>query len=80
MTPVDHLPAFDKALKDIVNTVKLPEMGIDDDDLFYIGLEGSFGENSINPRQLSARYLGKMISIEGIITKCTPLLFRINSI
>ena len=70
MTPVDFLPAFDKALKDIVNTVKLPEMDIQEDDLYYIGLDGSFGENSINPRQLSARFLGKMISIEGIVTKC----------
>jgi DNA replication licensing factor MCM3 len=64
------LPPFDDALRKIVETIKTPEMGITKRDLFYIGLDGSFGENAISPRHLGSRLLGRMISIEGIITKC----------
>jgi DNA replication licensing factor MCM3 len=41
-----------------------------DDKQFAIGLEGSFGENQLSPRELSARFLGKLICVEGIVTRC----------
>jgi DNA replication licensing factor MCM3 len=42
-------------------------------DEYYIGLQGSFGENFVSPRSLSSRFLGKMICIEGIVTKCSMI-------
>jgi len=39
--------------------------------VYSIGLEGSFGNSNIGPRELSVRYLNKTVAIEGIITKCT---------
>ncbi|TPX72782.1 hypothetical protein SpCBS45565_g00095 [Spizellomyces sp. 'palustris'] len=69
--PMDYLPPFDKALKDIVLSLQTPAKEKLDDECFYIGLEGSFGEYQVNPRNVSSTHLGKMVSIEGIITRCS---------
>ena len=37
---------------------------------FYIGLRGSFGDHHVNPRTLRSVHLGKMVSLEGIVTRC----------
>lgn len=37
---------------------------------FFIGFEGSFGAKHVTPRSLSARYLGNLVCLEGIVTKC----------
>lgn len=36
----------------------------------YVGLRGSFGENHVNPRTLRSAQLGRMVSLEGIVTRC----------
>jgi DNA replication licensing factor MCM3 len=68
--PNELLPAFDKALKDLV----VVEAATSKEDLantpFYVGLHGSFGDNHVNPRTLRAMYLGKLVCIEGIVTRC----------
>jgi DNA replication licensing factor MCM3 len=71
-TPADYLPAFDKALKDIVlslapNQYVASEL---EQQEFHVGLDGSFGDHYVNPRSLSAKHLGKVVAIEGIVTKC----------
>jgi DNA replication licensing factor MCM3 len=58
--PLDYLPPFDKALKDVANH----------DDAYYIGLTGNFGDHQLSPRELSSAHLGKMICMEGIVTRC----------
>ncbi|KAI9006164.1 MCM2/3/5 family-domain-containing protein [Gaertneriomyces semiglobifer] len=70
-SPMDYLPPFDKALKETVLTLQNPLTEKLDDEIFYVGLEGSFGNNFINPRQVSSLHLGKLVSIEGIITRCS---------
>lgn len=37
---------------------------------FYVGFKGSFGDHHTTPRTLRAEKLGKMICIEGIVTRC----------
>ena len=37
---------------------------------FYVGFRGSFGDNHVNPRTLRSMYLGKLVCIEGIVTRC----------
>ena len=32
---------------------------------------GSFGENACNPRTLGSNLLNRMVSLEGIVTKCS---------
>lgn len=69
--PLDYLPAFDHALKEVVVSVQDPARdGNLTDTAFYVGLRGSFGDHHVNPRTLRAAMLGKMISIEGIVTRC----------
>ncbi|KAI8821797.1 MCM2/3/5 family-domain-containing protein [Fimicolochytrium jonesii] len=73
--PMDYLPPFDKALKDIALSLQNPAAvtgnGRMEEQNFYVGLEGSFGDHQVSPRNVSSGHLGKMISIEGIITRCS---------
>ncbi|RYP90684.1 hypothetical protein DL770_003222 [Monosporascus sp. CRB-9-2] len=70
--PFDFTLAFNHALKEIVKTV--PEARPDQTDpdvLYYCAWAGSFGLNSCNPRTLSSNHLNHMVSIEGIVTRCS---------
>lgn len=70
-TPLEYQPAFDAALKEVVTSVADPTKHIGvQDSIFYVALRGSFGDHHVNPRTLRAVMLGKMISIEGIVTRC----------
>lgn len=60
--------AFQRALKDYVFTVST-DYAKDKDD-FFIAFEGSFGNKHVTPRTLTSRYLGNLICVEGIVTKC----------
>lgn len=71
MMPGDYLAAFDKALKNVVLTLRDPMRHKIDDLPFYVAFQGSFGENHVNPRTLRAMHLGRLISIEGIVTRCS---------
>ncbi|KAJ1569323.1 MCM DNA helicase complex subunit, partial [Nowakowskiella sp. JEL0078] len=77
-SPTDYLPAFDKALKDVIlahqqqNVHKFTKKLNDLD--FYVAFDGSYGENFINPRNLSSKHLGKLICLEGIVTRCSSLV------
>ncbi|CEJ00899.1 Putative Minichromosome maintenance protein 3 [Rhizopus microsporus] len=68
--PSECLPAFDKALKELVEAVGDKEQH-DFNKPFYVGFKGSFGDHHVNPRTLRAMYLGKMVCIEGIVTRCS---------
>lgn len=39
-------------------------------DEFFVAFEGSFGNKHVSPRTLSSRYLGNLVCVEGIVTKC----------
>ncbi|KAK4140654.1 uncharacterized protein C8A04DRAFT_31831 [Dichotomopilus funicola] len=70
--PFDYILAFDHALKEIVKTIPRarPDQ-LDDDVLYYCAWAGSFGLNACNPRTLSSQHLNSMVSIEGIVTRCS---------
>lgn len=64
-----ELLAFQRALREYV-------LSIDDRfgksfEEFHIGFEGSFGSKHLTPRTLSARNLGNLVCVEGIVTKCS---------
>jgi len=46
-------------------------------DEFFVGFEGSFGSMHVTPRSLSARFIGNLVCVEGIVTKCT-LVFTLS--
>lgn len=68
---MEYLPPFEKALNDLVNSTStvFVEPGLELP-VYYIALEGSFGENLISPRSLNSSHLGMMISLEAIVTRC----------
>lgn len=65
----DELFAFHKALKEYVFTVA-HEYAKDHEECF-VAFEGSFGAKHVTPRTLSSRYLGNLVCVEGIVTKCS---------
>ncbi|TRX96646.1 hypothetical protein FHL15_002548 [Xylaria flabelliformis] len=70
--PFDYTVAFDFALKKVVETI--PQARPDqtnEDVLYYCAWAGSFGLNACNPRTLSSNHLNHMVSIEGIVTRCS---------
>ncbi|THG98456.1 hypothetical protein EW026_g3739 [Hermanssonia centrifuga] len=69
--PVDYLPAFDLALLNIVQRVYDQEKHEIENKSYRIGFSGSFGDHHVSPRTLRAAQLGKMISLEGIVTRCS---------
>ncbi|KAF1376313.1 hypothetical protein PFLUV_G00210210 [Perca fluviatilis] len=65
----EELLAFQRALKDLVASVDATYAKQYEE--FFIALEGSFGTKHVTPRTLTARLLGSMVCVEGIITKCS---------
>lgn len=37
---------------------------------FFVAFEGSFGNKHVTPRTLTSHYLGNLVCVEGIVTKC----------
>ncbi|KAM6482293.1 MCM-domain-containing protein [Trichoderma sp. SZMC 28011] len=70
--PFDYTLAFNHALKEIVQT--LPQARPDQtarDTVYYCAWAGNFGLNACNPRTLSSQHLNHMVSVEGIVTRCS---------
>lgn len=71
-TPFDYILAFNQALKNIVKTINTarPDQ-TDEETMYYCAWAGSFGLHACNPRTLSAHHLNQMVSVEGIVTRCS---------
>ncbi|XP_056620611.1 MCM3 minichromosome maintenance deficient 3 (S. cerevisiae), like [Triplophysa dalaica] len=64
-----ELVAFQRALKDLVASIDATYAKQFEE--FHVGFEGSFGNKHVSPRTLSARFLGNLVCVEGIVTKCS---------
>ena len=60
--------AFSRALKDFIFSLS-PDYA-KKVDFFHVGFQGSFGSKHVTPRTLTNRFLGSLICVEGIVTKC----------
>jgi len=65
----EEVSAFQRALKEFVGSIDATFAKETSD--FFIGLEGSFGAKHVTPRTLTARNLGNLVCLEGIVTKCS---------
>ena len=63
----EHM-AFQRALKEYVGSLD-PSYVKENEELF-VGFEGSFGNRHVTPRTLTSRFLGNLVCVEGIVTKC----------
>jgi Predicted ATPase involved in replication control, Cdc46/Mcm family len=60
--------AFQRALKEYVGSFD-PTYSKENDEL-CVAFEGSFGNRHVTPRTLMSRFLGNLVCVEGIVTKC----------
>jgi DNA replication licensing factor MCM3 len=69
-SPFTLIPPFENALTNVVKSLssedQLKEMN---DEEFHVGFIGALPQHTLNPRTLLAHHLGKIIIIEGIITR-----------
>ncbi|CAE6421318.1 unnamed protein product [Rhizoctonia solani] len=69
--PHEYIPAFDAALLERVKIQYDTEKHDISNKEYHVGFRGSFGDHHVSPRTLRASHIGKMISLEGIITRCS---------
>jgi DNA replication licensing factor MCM3 len=72
--PNEYITAFETALRTLVESMADPAKDDIANKHYYIGLRGSFGDHHVNPRTLKSIHLGKMVSLEGIVTRCEFIL------
>lgn len=68
--PTDFYPAILQALKDIIKVVHSDKYD-NEAKSYTVGFSGSFGDHHVSPRTLRATHISSMISIEGIVTRCS---------
>ncbi|KAM3518109.1 hypothetical protein NHJ13051_008428 [Beauveria bassiana] len=72
--PFDYTLAFNHALKQIIGALQPSQARPDQqaaETVYYCAWAGSFGLNACNPRTLSSQNLNCMVSLEGIVTRCS---------
>jgi len=69
--PNDFLPPFEHALQALVEQLHDPLKDDIQGKLYHIGVRGSFGDNHVSTRMLRSMHLGKLMSLEGIVTRCS---------
>lgn len=70
--PSEAFPAFEDAIKEYAkaSNAELAKQ-LQQNDEIHVGLKGNFGRNEVSPRELSSSFLGKTVSLFGIVTKCS---------
>ncbi|WVO16414.1 hypothetical protein L204_104089 [Cryptococcus depauperatus] len=71
LQPMQYIPAIDAALLQLVQSLHNPVKHKIEGKQYYVGLIGSFGQQHCNPRTLRSHQIGKMVSLEGIVTRCS---------
>lgn len=61
--------ALERALKEYV--ANIDSTFADKYDEFFVAFEGSFGSRHVTPRTLNSKFLGNLVCLEGIVTKCS---------
>lgn len=70
--PFDFAQAFDRALHEVVASLpNTTPKQTSEDTMYYCAFAGSFGQYACNPRTLSSSHLNHMVSLEGIVTRCS---------
>jgi DNA replication licensing factor MCM3 len=66
--PADYLVPFEEALDEVVRNQD-PKYLVDGQPV-HVGFTGSFGFHRVSPRDLLSGFLGTLVQVEGIVTKC----------
>jgi DNA replication licensing factor MCM3 len=68
--PAKVVPAMEKALNEVVRDIDSAYLQQTAAGTMHIAFEGTMGKAKIGPRELSSRFLGSLVSVDGILTKC----------
>ncbi|CAG8438055.1 14721_t:CDS:10 [Acaulospora morrowiae] len=74
--PNEWIPPFEKALKEVAINIQDPTKHNVEDQRLYVGFTGNFRYH-INPGTLRSFHLGKLISIEGIVSRCSLVRLKL---
>ncbi|KAJ1965971.1 MCM DNA helicase complex subunit [Dipsacomyces acuminosporus] len=71
--PAEYIPAFEAAATELGLALASNSSVAVDQATFQIavGFRGSFGSHHLTPRGLRASFLGQLVCIEGIVTRCS---------
>ncbi|TFK30373.1 ATP dependent DNA helicase [Coprinopsis marcescibilis] len=70
--PHEYLPALEEALEKVIEEHPAAEKhATTREQGYHVGFSGSFGDHHVSPRTLNSGLLGRMITLEGIITRCS---------
>jgi DNA replicative helicase MCM subunit Mcm2 (Cdc46/Mcm family) len=70
-TPTEYLGPFEEALEDVVRNQD-PKYLLEGQEV-RVGVTGSMGFHRVTPRQLLSNFLGTLVQVDGIVTKCARL-------
>ncbi|XP_076457176.1 zygotic DNA replication licensing factor mcm3-like [Babylonia areolata] len=65
----EELLCFNRALREFVASID--PLYSKQHEEFFVGFEGSFGNKHVTPRTLTSKFLGNLVCVEGIVTKCS---------
>ena len=66
---MEFLPGFLDGLQEMVERINMAPVKTRQS--YSLGFDGSFGANHVSPRTLISNFIGTMICVEGIVTKCS---------
>lgn len=76
--PVEFLPALERAMQDLIVGI---EQRFQNDQRrladYRVGLDGAFGSRLVSPRGLTARLVGGVVCVEGIVTRASTIRPRL---
>ena len=76
--PNEYLPAFEAALEDYILSRDKNYFEDDPARQCHLGIDGIFGgDYLVTPRHLLSHYLGSLVCVEGIVTKCSTVLPKV---
>ncbi|CAG8593844.1 5274_t:CDS:10 [Acaulospora colombiana] len=74
--PNEWIPPFEKALKEVAINIQDPVKHNVEDQRLYVGFTGNFHYH-LNPGTLRSFHLGKLVSIEGIVSRCSLVRLKL---
>ncbi|KAI3407852.1 DNA helicase [Psidium guajava] len=67
--PVEYMQAFSDAVTDLVH--RIDGKYLKEGETVLVGFEGPFVSRRVTPRELLSEFIGSMVCVEGIVTKCS---------
>ncbi|CAN1808534.1 DNA replication licensing factor MCM3 [Linum perenne] len=67
--PSEYIQPFCDAATDVARSIE-PQF-LKEGEQVHVGFEGAFVSRRVSPRELLSEYIGSMVCVEGIVTKCS---------